>query len=148
MPNKREYKRDKRSPIAKSETVSKVMSSIKGTGTKLEISLRKALYNSGVRGYRINYKKLPGKPDIAFPNKKIVIFIHGCFWHGCKVCGRRIPNHNSDYWANKINKNIARDENKKAELEKMGYMVIELWEHEIKKELENVVKRMLQLLAK
>lgn len=146
MSNKREYKRDKRSPIPKSETVSKVMSSIKGKGTKPETGFRKALYSNGVRGYRINYKELPGKPDIAFPSKKIVIFIHGCFWHGCNVCGRRIPKHNSDYWTNKINKNIARDQNRKAELEEMGYAVIEVWEHEIKKEFEVVVNKVIKFL--
>lgn len=96
----REYKRDKRSPIPKSSTISKVMSSIKQRNTKPELLFRNALYKAGARGYRINYSKLPGKPDIVFTKRRVVVFVHGCFWHGCKVCGGRIPKYNSPYWAN------------------------------------------------
>lgn len=147
MSKKRQYKRDKRSPVPKSDAISKIMSSIKGKGTKPEIRFRKALFSHGIKGYRINYDKLPGKPDIAFVKRKFVIFIHGCFWHGCIVCGRRIPKHNSEYWLNKIEKNIARDDRQKKALEAMGYRVVELWEHELKGQFEEMVIKVVKLLT-
>jgi DNA mismatch endonuclease (patch repair protein) len=147
MDDNSQFKRDKRSPIPKSGAVSKLMSRIKGKNTKLEMVFRKALYEKGIRGYRVNYKNLPGKPDIAFIGKKKLIFINGCFWHGCNICGRRIPKHNSDYWSNKIEKNIARDKRRKKQLESQGYHVIEIWEHEIKKELEKTIDKVVELLG-
>ena len=144
----RKYKRDKRSPVPKSENVSRIMSHIKGKSSAPELIVRKNLYCLGIRGYRINYKKLPGKPDLAFISKKLVIFIHGCFWHGCIDCGRRIPKHNSEYWSNKINKNIERDQRHKVKLEKMGFQVIEVWEHEIKKDLQALILKLVIELTK
>lgn len=146
MPDNRQYKRDKRSPTPKSATVSKLMSRIKAQNTKPETLFRKALYNEGLRGYRANYAKLPGKPDIAFIKKKVWIFVHGCFWHGCPICGGRVPKHNNEYWSTKLAKNIARDQKRKNELEEMGYQVIEIWEHEVKKELTTAVSKVLTIL--
>lgn len=143
---RKEYKRDKRSPVPKSEAVSRTMSQIKGKNTNLEVKFRKALFEKGVRGYRVNYSKIPGKPDVAFIGKKILVFVHGCFWHGCAVCGGRIPKHNSVYWAAKINKNIQRDQNRRKELESKGYFVIEIWEHEIKSDLDQALNKVTLVL--
>jgi DNA mismatch endonuclease (patch repair protein) len=134
-----EYKRDKRSPIPKSEGVSKIMSSVKGQNTKPELMLRKLLYVAGSRGYRVNYKQLPGKPDVVFTKKRVAIFVHGCFWHGCKVCGGRVPKHNNDYWSKKLQANIDRDTKRRAQLEEMNYTVIEIWEHELKNDAPKVI---------
>ena len=143
----KEYKRDKRSPIPKSSTVSKIMSSIKGKNTKPEIALRKHLYESNIRGYRVNYAKLPGKPDIVFTKKKVAIFVNGCYWHGCEVCGWKIPKHNPDYWISKIKKTRLRDEVKKKKLEELGYTVIVVWEHEIKKNFNDIILKIQKTLS-
>lgn len=145
-PQEKHYHRDKRSPTAKSTRVSENMSRIKGKDTKPELLLRKALYQAGVRGYRKNYKKLPGKPDIVFLRKRIALFVQGCFWHGCETCGRRTPTHNSAYWMNKIDKNIARDKDNNEKLQAMGYIVVEIWEHQLKNDLKATTEKILQLL--
>ncbi|WP_343704063.1 very short patch repair endonuclease [Chitinophaga sp.] len=140
MTNK-EYKRDKRSPVPKNGTVSKVMSAIKSKETKPEVQLRKALFSVGLRGYRKNLKELPGKPDIAYTKWKIAIFINGCYWHGCQQCGWKPPKHNTEYWVNKINKNRQRDLQKIDALKSIGYKVITIWEHELKGSMDLVVKK-------
>ena len=143
----RKYIRDKRSPVPKNSTVSKVMSSIKGKNTKPELLFRKLLYQSGLRGYRINYAKLPGKPDIVFTKKKIAIFINGCYWHGCNICGWKTPKHNPDYWINKIEKNRSRDAVKKKLLEDFGFEVIVVWEHDFKEHLGWIISKIIRLVS-
>lgn len=133
------YKRDKRSPEPKNSTVSKVMSSIKSVNSKPELLLRKNLFNMGLRGYRKNYKELPGKPDIVYTKQKLAIFINGCYWHGCEICGWSPPKHNTEFWIDKINKNRQRDIAKKEKLESLGYTVMTVWEHEIKKNIKEVL---------
>lgn len=83
--------------------------------------------------YRLHSKDLPGSPDLAFPSRKKVIFVHGCFWHGhsCKR-GNRIPISNRDYWKEKIEKNHNRDIVVQMELEKQGWKVLVVWECGIK----------------
>ena len=77
----KEYIRDGRSPVPKKEATSKVMSANKGKDTNPELLLRKELWKNNIKGYRLHWKKVPGSPDIAFPKKKLAIFINGCFWH-------------------------------------------------------------------
>lgn len=144
----RSYKRDKRSPVPKDKTVSKVMSRIKASNTGPELLLRKALFNLGLSGYRINYKKLPGRPDIVYIKRKLAIFINGCYWHGCAVCGWKAPKNNTAFWVNKIERNKARDEEKKMALEALGYKVLTVWEHELKKDLSPVIERIRSLLPR
>lgn len=134
-----QYSRDKRSPIPKHAGVSKVMSANKAKNTKPEISLRKALWSNGIKGYRLNWKIVPGRPDIAFPGKKLAIFVHGCYWHRCPTCAYPLPKHNTDFWKNKFEKNVARDEIKKQELIKLGWKVITVWECEIKQKLDSII---------
>ncbi|MCL4141580.1 UNVERIFIED_CONTAM: hypothetical protein GTU68_046448 [Idotea baltica] len=111
------------------------MSRIKGKNTKPELALRKALYAAGYR-YRIDYKKLIGKPDIALPKYKTVIFIDGDYWHG-KNWEERKPKikTNREFWIAKFERNIQRDEEVNKELKRLGYTVFRFWESEIKKEL-------------
>ncbi|MCK4792627.1 MAG: very short patch repair endonuclease [Desulfobacteraceae bacterium] len=109
------------------------MSMIKGKDTKPEISLRKLLFAKGVRGYRVHYR-LPGKPDIVFPKKKIVVFIDGCFWHKCSKCFIK-PQTNKGFWKEKINSNVERDRVVNKQLKKMGWKIIRIWEHEVRKNL-------------
>ena len=110
------------------------MSRIKGKNTKPEILVRKFLHKNGYR-YRLNYSKLPGKPDIVLPKYKTAIFINGCFWHGHKGCKFFvIPKTRTEWWLEKINGTINRDKIKIKELEKQGWNMITLWECELKPE--------------
>ena len=109
------------------------MSHIHSSGTKPELLLRHALWRFGFR-YRINDKRLPGKPDIVFPKYRTVVFVHGCFWHsheGCRAC--HIPSSNQDYWIAKITRNKERDQETWRQLEAKGWSVIIVWECELKK---------------
>jgi DNA mismatch endonuclease (patch repair protein) len=108
------------------------MSSNKAKNTKPELTLRKALWVNGYRGYRVNYKKLPGHPDIAFIKKRVAIFIHGCFWHRCPYCDLPLPKNNAAFWNAKFMANKERDNRKKVVLEEMGWRVLTIWECELK----------------
>lgn len=109
------------------------MSCIKGKNTKPEEVVRKFLFSKGFR-YRKNDKRLPGTPDIVLPKYKTVIFVNGCFWHGHEGCKYFVwPKSNKEFWENKINTNIARDNEKIKQLEELGWRVIIVWECQIKK---------------
>lgn len=111
------------------------MSQIRSKNTTPEVILRKKLSSNGIKGYRLNYS-LPGKPDIVFTRKKLVIFIDGCFWHKCPKCFIR-PETNKAFWKKKLQRNIIRDKKINQQLKDMGYYIIRLWEHEIRKDLNN-----------
>ena len=117
------------------------MSRIKGKNTGPEVKLRKLLFAHGIRGYRVHYD-LSGKPDIVFVKKKLAIFIDGCFWHKCPVCFR-VPETRKEFWMKKIQSNIDRDKKVNEQLKNDGWTVIRIWEHEIKKEPENAVKKII-----
>lgn len=140
------YSRDERSPNPLNETVSKYMRSNKSKNTKPEILFRKALWNTGIRGYRLHWKKAPGKPDIAFPGKKIAIFLNGCFWHRCPKCQLGLPKHNSDFWQAKFARNVERDQEKITALENENWTVLVIWECELKSDLLAQVERVKELL--
>jgi DNA mismatch endonuclease (patch repair protein) len=113
------------------------MSMIRGKNTQPERFLRRTLSEKGIRGYRLHYK-LPGKPDIVFPKKRIAIFIDGCFWHKCPKCFIR-PETNRGFWNKKIDSNVKRDKAVNAELRGRGWKVLRIWEHELCR--ENIIKR-------
>jgi DNA mismatch endonuclease, patch repair protein len=94
----------------------------KRRNTRPEIVVRKWLREAGLRGYRLHWKA-SGSPDIAFPGKRVAIFIHGCFWHGCHRCRIGSPRHNASYWREKINKNRARDLKSLLTLRSSGWKV-------------------------
>ena len=121
--------------------VSRVMSSNKAKNTKPELRLRKALYADGVRGYRLNWKKVPGKPDIAFPGRKISIFINGCYWHRCPHCELPLPKTNTEFWEEKFDKNIKRDKKKEKELLDLGWTVLVFWECKIKTNIKDCINK-------
>lgn len=120
------------------------MSRVKSKDTGPELKLRKALWALGYR-YRLRYK-IPGKPDIVFVAPKVVVFIDGCFWHGCPIHGT-IPRTNEAFWSEKINKNIARDQRVNTELTELGWKVIRYWEHEIKSDFDSCIKKITTELA-
>ena len=121
---------------------SKIMSRIKSKNTSLELNFRKLLWKNGLRGFR-NHYKLPGKPDIVFVSKKIVIFLDGDFWHGYnwKKLGRVPPR---KYWQEKIEKNIERAKKYNKLLKKEGWKVLRFWEHDIKKDVNKCIAQVKQ----
>jgi DNA mismatch endonuclease (patch repair protein) len=127
-------------PKASSEAVSKSMKNNTSKSTKPEIILRKALWSNGLKGYRLNYKKLPGSPDICYPKYKIAIFVNGCFWHRCPICNLPNPKKNTEFWKRKFLRNKERDNLKSKRLEDLGWIVLVFWECEIKKDVFNVIQ--------
>ncbi len=122
------------------------MSRIKGKDTSLEVMVRKYLFAKGFR-FRKNDKRYPGKPDIVLPKYRTAIFINGCFWHmhqGCKQA--RLPKSNTEFWKEKLEKNVANDKKHKQALIDMGWRVIILWECELEKNFENMMSHLLQIL--
>lgn len=125
---------------------SKIMSKIRGKNTKPELAFRKALYAAGYR-YRIDYKKLIGKPDIVLKKYRTVIFIDGEYWHGRNWEERkpRIKT-NREFWVAKFERNIQRDKEVNTELRRLNYKVFRFWETEIKKELERCLAEVISHL--
>ncbi len=123
------------------------MSSIKSKNTNPELLLRKYLWNHGIKGYRLHWKKVPGKPDIAFVRKKLAIFVNGCFWHRCPKCNPSTPKHNSEFWKIKFNKNKKRDVLKSVELKNLGWKVMTIWECELKTDVEKIVDKIDNILS-
>ena len=111
------------------------MRSVKSKNTSAEIAVRKICRELGHSGYRLHHKDIPGKPDIAFIGRKMVIFVHGCFWHGhdCPA-GANKPKTNQDYWLQKIERNKRRDAVNLAALKSAGWKSLVVWECEIKRE--------------
>ena len=119
---------DKLSP----EQRRRCMSRIRGKDTKPEILVRKGLFARGFR-FRLQDKRLPGKPDIVLPKYRVAILVNGCFWHGHKGCRYATrPKSNSDFWDAKIARNRHRDEVTAAHLEALGWTVITVWECELR----------------
>ena len=84
----------------------RTMQAVKSKGTRLEKRLFAMLAGMGLSGWRKNVKEIIGKPDVAFPGHKVVVFVDGCFWHGCPYCHRKLPETNHDYWKKKISHNV------------------------------------------
>ena len=115
---------DKMSPEARSALMGKVRSK----NTAPERLVRSVLHRMGYR-FRIHQRTMPGTPDIVLRRHRTAIFVHGCFWHGHEGCRRsRLPQTRRDFWEAKINRNIARDSDAVAELERLGFRVLVLWE--------------------
>jgi len=112
----------------------KSMQGNKRRDTKPEVLVRRMLREMGFTGYRCDWRKAPGRPDVAFVGRKLAIEIRGCFWHRCPVCSLSVPKKNLDYWEAKFVRNVERDEQNLAALEEAGWKVLVLWEHQ-KKEL-------------
>lgn len=118
------------------------MSRIRSENTTPELLVRRLVHSLGYR-FRIHRRDLPGKPDIVFPGRRCVVFVHGCFWHGhgCRLSSR--PKTNSEYWAEKIRTNKVRDEQNIRALADKGWRVALVWECETRaKDLGALAQRM------
>ena len=107
---------------------SAVMRAVRDRDTGPERAVRRLLHGLGYR-YRLHRADLPGRPDLVFPGRRCVLFVHGCFWHGhaCKR-GARAPKRNAEYWAAKIARNVARDHAAQAALTELGWRSAVIWE--------------------
>lgn len=110
----------------------KLMAKVKSTGSKPEMLVRRTAYRLGFR-YRLHARDLPGTPDLVFPRLRKVIFVHGCFWHRHANCKRTtMPKVRAEYWQQKFDDNVRRDERSQAALSALGWDVLVLWECDAK----------------
>ena len=126
-----------------SEKRSRNMSAIKSKNTKPEIVVRKLLHSMGYR-FRLHRKDLPGSPDIVLPKYKTVIFVHGCFWHrhnNCKYA--TTPKTRKEFWENKFEENVKRDNLNQANLTLKGWKIIILWECQLKEDMKKRIRELL-----
>ena len=119
------------------------MSQIKGTDTGIEKQIRSALHHRGYR-FRKHVKELPGKPDIVFPNRKVAVFIDGDFWRGYRFPAWKVKV--SSFWQDKIEQTRTRDQRNFRKLRRMEWRVIRIWQHEVKKELDSCVNRIISCI--
>jgi len=115
------------------------MSTLRTTGTKPELALRRELHRRGLR-YRVNVRALPGRPDIALTRARIAVFVDGCFWHGCPDHAVA-PKANADWWRSKLDANVTRDRRTEEHFRESGWLVVRAWEHEDPAEVADVVER-------
>jgi DNA mismatch endonuclease, patch repair protein len=117
------------------------MQAVRGKNTSPELAVRRLVHSMGYR-YTLHSQSLPGKPDIVFPSRKKVIFIHGCFWHS-HTCRHGIirPVSNRTYWSAKLERNVLRDRQNVRDLRKAGWKVLVIWECWLK-DIAKLTKRL------
>lgn len=127
-----DFQTAKMTDVHNRETRSYNMRQIRSKNTKPELLVRKFLFANGLR-YRLNDKKLPGKPDIVLSKYKTAIFVNGCFWHGHDNCIYfKLPGTRTEWWKAKITGNVDNDNLKQTKLREIGYNVIIIWECQVK----------------
>lgn len=124
------------------------MSRIRSTNTKPELLVRSLVHRMGYR-FRLHRKDLPGKPDLVLPRHRKVIFVHGCYWHmhRCRY-GRVVPKTNTEFWQNKRQGNVKRDQRNLKQLRQDGWQVLVLWECWTRDAEQKLVPRLQQFLEK
>jgi DNA mismatch endonuclease (patch repair protein) len=110
------------------------------SSTGPELALRRELHRRGIR-FRLHRRDLPGTPDIVLCRVRVAVFVDGCFWHGCPEHGG-IPKNNHKWWAEKLEKNRERDEQKDRELSGLGWLPFHVWEHESVPEAADRIERL------
>jgi DNA mismatch endonuclease (patch repair protein) len=124
------------------------MQSNRGKNTNPELVLRRLLRESGFPGYRLHWKQARGRPDIAYPGRRVAIFVNGCFWHQCPRCRLPMPKANADFWAHKLAANVARDAARCSELEAAGWTVVTVWECDLRDVHGPALERVLSALRR
>lgn len=125
---------------------SAIMASVKSKQNKsTEKKVRAALISKGIKGWKMHEKTLPGKPDFVFPKNRLIVFIDGCFWHGCSECYRR-PKTSRAYWDAKVIRNRKRDLKNNIALRRLGWRVVRLWEHELRP-FQVIPNRLLRIIS-
>ncbi|MEU8009105.1 very short patch repair endonuclease [Micromonospora parva] len=108
--------------------ISEQMRRMPRSSTRPELAIRRALHRSGLR-FRVNFRGLPGRPDVAFTKARLAVFVDGCFWHMCPA-HVRLPKNNRAWWVAKLEANVARDQEKDRRLAELGWLSVHVWEHE------------------
>jgi DNA mismatch endonuclease (patch repair protein) len=126
---------DTRSPSQRS----RIMAAVKGKNTAPELIVRRLAFRMGYR-YRLHKKGLPGRPDLVFPVRHKVIFVHGCFWHGHGCQKGQLPKSRLDYWGPKIAANRERDARQLDELQRLGWKTLTLWQCELNDAAQLAIK--------
>lgn len=126
---------------------SEVMSRIRGSGNKAtELALAKLFRQNRIAGWR-RHQKVFGRPDFAFREKRLAVFVDGCFWHGCpRHC--KIPAGNRAFWEKKLSANRERDRHVNRELRKLGWRVIRIWEHDLARRADTCIGKIRSALKK
>lgn len=124
---------------------SRLMSRIRGKDTKPEMAVRSYLHRRGLR-YRLHDRALPGKPDLVFKSRGVVVFVHGCFWHGHPGCPKaRVPKTHVSFWRAKIEGNAVRDRRSMRRLRALGWRVFVVWQCQISsRQLERLYRRIVE----
>jgi DNA mismatch endonuclease (patch repair protein) len=123
----------------------RIMAAVRQRGTDPETTLRRALYELGVRGWRCNYARALGRPDLAWPALKVAVFVDGAFWHGHP--SRHRPGRSGAYWDEKIAGNVTRDRRIDRELGADGWTVVRIWDFEVSKNRRDACKRVIDALV-
>lgn len=123
------------------------MAGIRGKNTKPELAIRQGLHARG-RRYRLHVAALPGKPDLVFARARAALFVHGCFWHGHGCPLFRWPATNPEFWREKIDQNVRRDEENRRLLLDSGWRVCEVWECSLKGRWRAKVEEVLDAVEK
>jgi len=122
------------------------MSRIKNRDTKPELLVRGMLWRLGYR-YRLQGKRLPGKPDIVFKGRRKAIFVHGCFWHQHGCTHYRMPRTKKNFWIPKLHGNVRRDKANMSRLRRDGWKILVLWECQLKtKNLRTIERRLTRFM--
>lgn len=133
--------------VRKRAAVRKSMLGNRGKNTKPELVVRQRLREAGLTGYRLHWSKVPGRPDIAFPGRKIAIFVNGCFWHRCPHCHPKVPKTNTEFWEAKFRRNVERDQEAYAALKAMGWQPVVIWECQLKPDkIDAIMGRLISLV--
>jgi DNA mismatch endonuclease (patch repair protein) len=121
-------RKDNLTPVQREHT----MRQVRSRDTRPELEVRRIAHRMGYR-YRLHCKELPGNPDLVFPSRRKIIFVHGCFWHGhdCKA-GQKRPKTNESYWMAKLARNRARDAANQSLLREQGWAILIVWECQLR----------------
>lgn len=120
------------------------MGRVRHFDTPIEVTLRRAVWAQGVR-FRTHLKGIPGRPDFGLKTRKVAVFVDGCFWHGCPKC-KNLPTTHQEFWREKVAYNQARRRHVRLALEKAGWQIVEVWGHEIERDIERVADRVCKAL--
>ncbi|WP_018480010.1 very short patch repair endonuclease [Pontibacter roseus] len=126
-------------PLTAQEKTARYMRGNKAKNTIPELLLRSALWENGLRGYRLHWRKAPGKPDICYPSRRLAIFVHGCFWHRCPHCQPAFPKSNQPFWEEKFRRNQQRDERYKMMYREAGWHQLVIWECQLRDNLDGCI---------
>lgn len=117
------------------------MVSNRGRNTGLELELRRALWAAGIHGFRVGYLIGRTKVDVVFPARRVAILVNGCFWHHCQTCRLPLPKTHPEFWAHKFHLTRGRDARVRSFIQRNGWTLVELWEHQVRDDVGNCVRQ-------